>query len=196
MKKPTATLFSLQQLVVDLAMVHRNHHLSGSERSENDVEHSFAVALLCWYIVDAHKINLDMTKVFKYAIVHDFAERYAGDVNTYASQADRNRKVKLEKAALARLSIEFSNFGDLVKVMNEYEGREDEESIFVWTVDKIQALVLADMDGWRPYKKIDIKYDAFVNKHTEQLKSASPYCKEIFEALLEYFKSTFYDRPK
>ena len=195
-KKPNNLFFSLQQLVVDLALINRNHHLVGNERSENDIEHSFAVALLCWFIHDNYNIDLDLNKIFKYAIVHDFAEKYAGDINTFASKEDRQKKVELEKNAVKLLNKEFKDFRGLVKALNNYELKADEEAIFVWTVDKIQALILGDMDGWRPYKKINISYEMFTKKHHEQLAICSSYCREIFETVLAYCETTFYDRPK
>lgn len=196
MKKPDTLFFSLQQLVVDLALINRNHHLVGNDRNENDIEHSFAVALLCWFIHDNYNINLDLNKIFKYAIVHDFAERYAGDINTFASKEDRQKKIILEKDSLARINSEFKDFKDLVLTLNNYDLKADDEALFVWTVDKMQALILADMDQWRPYQKINISYETFTKKHHEQLAVCSSYCKEIFKVLLEYCETTFYDRPK
>ncbi len=193
--RPYNTFFELQQLVNDLAFIERNHHLINSERHENDIEHSFMVALLCWFICSQNKLDLDLSKVLRYALAHDFVERYAGDVNTFASQQERNKKVATEQAALKRLSQEFSGFADLVACLNDYEEKTDDEALFVWTVDKMQSLVLADMDGWRPYQKINITYDRFIQKHSEHLAEGSPYCKEIFASLFEYCKTTYYDRP-
>lgn len=193
--KPHTTFFSLQQLVVDLAFIERNHHLIGSERQENDIEHSFMVAMLCWFICSYYKLELDLGKVLKYALAHDFVERYAGDTNTFASDVDRQEKVAREQAALEKLSKEFSEFDDLVTCMQQYEAKSDDEALFVWTVDKMQALILADMDGWRPYQKINITYDRFVEKHSQQLAQYSPHCKEIYATLFDYCKTTYYDRP-
>jgi len=188
-------LFSLQKLVADMSLIDRNHHILGSERAENDIEHSFTVALLCWYIHDHLSLALDLTKIFKYALVHDFAERYAGDTNTFASKEDRAKKVELEAAAIVRLSEEFGEFSDLPQTLQSYDSKSDEEALFVWTVDKMQAMILGDLDNWRPYKKISITYDSFSKKHHEHLDAGSPHCREIFEALLEYCKTTYYDRP-
>jgi 5'-deoxynucleotidase YfbR-like HD superfamily hydrolase len=193
--RPHNTFFSLQQMVLDLAAIDRNHMHVGRERHENDVEHSFMVGLLCWFICERHKLNLDQAKVLKYAMAHDFVERYAGDTNTYASINDRQRKIELEQAALKKLSYEFSDFEDLVEIMQAYEARADDEALFVWTVDKMQQLILGDMDNWRPYQKINITYDRFDQKITEHLGKASPYCKEIFASLLDYCRTTYYDRP-
>jgi putative hydrolase of HD superfamily len=191
MQKPDHMLFELQKMNIDLARIDRNHYLAGSERRENDIEHSFTVALLCWYIHDRYNINLDITKILKYALAHDFVERYAGDVNTYASAKAREQKVKDEAASLERLSTELAAFPDLVSKMNEYELKQDEESLFVWTVDKMQQLIMGDLDAWRPYREISITFEQFCDKSAEQLEKSSPYLREIFEGLIEYSKSTY-----
>jgi putative hydrolase of HD superfamily len=191
MEKPDRILFELQKMSIDLALINRNHYLANTTRRENDIEHSFTVALLCWYIHDRYKIDLDIAKILKYALSHDFVERYAGDVNTFASTEDRQQKVKDEAAALARLSTEFSGFPDLVSKMSDYELRQDEESLFVWTIDKMQQLIMGDLDNWRPYREISITFERFCDKHTEQLRKSSPYLRDIFDGLIEYSKTTY-----
>ena len=195
MTHPDPILFSLQQLTIDLSLIKRNHNLAKTNQKENDIEHSLTVALLCWYIHDRYNLKLDISKILKYAITHDFVERYAGDVNTFASADERNAKVLREQESLIRLSDEFSDFQDMAVSMQNYELRQDDESLFVWTVDKMQGLIMGDMDSWRPYAEIGITYDQFVIKYKELSEKSSEYCKEIFEGLIEYSKSTYYDRP-
>lgn len=151
--------------------------------------------MLCWLICDKYKLKLDIAKVLKYALAHDFVERYAGDVNSFATKKERSEKVKREKAALQRFDKEFKDFNDLVATMNGYEAKTDNEALFVWTVDKMQAYIMGDLDDWRPYKKLGISYESFIEKHAEQLAVCSPRCKEIFTELLDYCKTTFYDSP-
>lgn len=195
MNKPDPILFALQEMVSDLSLIDRRHYLIGSDRAEDDIEHSFSVALLCWYLQEKLTLKLDLSKVLKYAMVHDFAERYAGDVSTFASPADRQKKVVQEAASVKRLAQEFKGFPDMVQTIQNYDAKADEESLFVWTVDKMQSLILADLDNWRPHKKIKITYEAFAKKYREQLTICSPHCKEIFEELVEYCKTTYYDQP-
>lgn len=182
-------------MIIDLSLINRNHYLAKTDRRENDIEHSMTVAVLCWYIHDKHKLDLDIAKILKYAITHDFVERYAGDVNTFASDAERKAKVKREQESLDRLSDEFSEFGDMVTSMQGYEAKEDEEALFVWTVDKMQAMIMGDLDNWRPYAELSITYEQFAMKYQELLEKSSKHCREIFEGLIEYSKSTYYDRP-
>ena len=100
-----------------------------------------------------------------------------------------------EQASLERLTHEFSEFPDMVASMQKYEQKQDDESLFVWTVDKMQQLIMGDMDGWRPYAELGIRYDRFKAKYAELLEASSPHCREIFEGLIDYCSSTYYDRP-
>lgn len=195
MQKTDPVFFELQKMIVDLSLIHRNHYLAQTERRENDIEHSMTVAVLCWYIHDKYRIDLDIAKILKYAIAHDFVERYAGDVNTFANVEERASKVIKEKQSLERLSDEFREFGDMVSTMQQYELKIDEEALFVWTVDKMQALIMGDLDGWRPYAELNITFEAFCKKYSELQEQSSTYCREIFSGLIEYCKTTYYDRP-
>ena len=134
--------------------------------------------------------------MLKYALIHDFVERYAGDVPTFASEVERNDKVIREQESLKRLSEEYKGFSDLVASMQKYETKEDAEALFVWSVDKMQQLIMGDLDNWRSYAEKPITYDEFTKKYTELLEKSSEYTRVIFEGLLEYSKSTYYDQPK
>lgn len=197
MKQPDKLLFDLQNIIIRLSLVDRNHYLAGTARRENDSEHTLSVAFLCWRIYEAHNISdLDISKILKYAMAHDLVEVYAGDVNTFATKEEREQKLVLEQQALKRLSREFSDFEGMVKAMQDYENKVDDEALFVWTVDKMQALIMGDLDKWRPYKELDISYQEFCRKYSETLELASPYCQQIFNELFEYCKTTYYDRAR
>lgn len=183
-------------MINDLSLIERKHYHPEAKRRENDIEHSMAVALLCWHIHDKYNLNLDIAKILKYALTHDFVERYAGDVPTFASSAERNTKTIREQESLKRLSEEFDEFEDMITSMRRYETKEDEESLFVWSVDKMQQLIMGDLDGWSSYAEAPITYDQFATKYKELSEKSSEYSREIFEGLLEYSKSTYYDQPE
>jgi 5'-deoxynucleotidase YfbR-like HD superfamily hydrolase len=191
MPKGDPNLPLLQQLLIDMSLIDRNHYLAKTNRRENDIEHSMTVATLCWYIHEKYSLPLDLSKILKYALAHDFVERYAGDVNTFASEQERAKKIEDEQASLSRLSQEFQGFPDLVTTMEEYESRNDEESLFVWTVDKMQALIMGGLDDWRPYAELGITYDQFVAKYAELLSRSSPHCRDLFETIINDSKTTY-----
>ena len=188
-------LFSLQDMINDLSGIERKSFIPGTDKRENDIEHSLTVATLCWYICDKYELELDMAKIFKYALSHDFVERYAGDVSTFASAEERAAKVVREKESLDRLSEEFKDFGDIITSMKNYEDKDDEESVFVWSVDKMQQLIMGGLDNWRCYAEAGITYDEFVAKYTELAAKSSKYCQDLFHSLIEQSKRTYYDQP-
>lgn len=181
-------------MTIDLSLIDRKHYLAGTNRRENDIEHSTTVAVLCWYIHDKYDLKLDVAKILKYAISHDFVERYAGDINTFASVAERKEKLKLEIKALEKLSKEFNEFPDMITLMQDYETKNDDEALFVWTVDKMQQLIMGYLDSWRAYSEGGITLSQFTKKYAELSRKSSPYCRSIFEGLIEYSKSTYYDQ--
>lgn len=190
------TSYEVQKLVSILSGVERHHYRLNTTQHENDIEHSFSVAMLCWCIIDQHKLPLDMGKTLQYALIHDFPERYAGDVNTFATNDERKQKVINEQVAIDKLSRDFATFPVLISAIKQYDSRSSKEAHFVWTVDKMQALILGDLDNWRPYQELEISFERFSDKYHELCNQASPFCKDIFQALVEHCKTTYYDQPK
>lgn len=195
MKVSSDKLHDIQKLVLDIIKIERNHSIPGTERHENVGEHSFAVAMLCWRIYDAVNPPLSLEKIFKYALTHDFCERgLSKDVNTYADKNEKALKKEQENLALKKLSDEFSDFEDLVDVLNNYE-EFDEEALFVWSIDKMQAIILGDIDNWRPYKSYGVTYKEFSEKSDYFIEKCSPYVKDILIAVHNNACKTYYDNP-
>ena len=197
MASESHNLEKIQKLVLDIMKIERNHRIPGSDRRENVVEHAFSVSMLCWKVYEATHPPLDMARILKYALVHDFSERgYRFDVNTYAGAEERNVKKEREAIELKKISAEFEYFADFVSVLNSYEKADDVEALFVWSVDKMQAIILGEIDAWRPYAIYGVTYEQFCKKSDEFLSRCSPYVKDIFACVIEESKKTYYDRPK
>lgn len=196
MKTQHKHLVDIQQLVTDLAKVERNHNHLESDRHENVAEHSYTVAMFCWRLFELVKPPLDFGKIMKYALAHDLLERgLKADVNTFAKKDERDAKKEREEKELKKLSEEFSDFNDLVSTIGNYEQKIDGESLFVWTVDKMQAKILGEMDGWRPYAVYGVTWKQYCEKSEEFLEKCSPYLKDVFAEVYEHTKKTYYDRP-
>lgn len=196
MTKEFIKLGQLQQLVLEIIKVERNHYIPKTERRENVIEHSFSLAMLCWRIFEIVKPPLDITKILKYSLVHDFTERgQYQDTNTYAKELERQAKKEREAKELLSLTIEFKDFDDFIDILKNYEEFSDEESLFVWSVDKMQAPILGSIDNWRPYKEYGIPYKQFSDKGEELLTKCSPHLKDLFSKVFEEGKRTYYDRP-
>jgi 5'-deoxynucleotidase YfbR-like HD superfamily hydrolase len=198
MNEKDPTMFDLQKVAVDFGAMERHHYVPGTERRETNVEHSYSVAMLCWYIYNQVQPDLDMSLILKYALIHDLVELYAGDINTFASDEERAQKVVDEHYAMSLMLERFSEFEDLSLTLKNYHEQADQEAVFVRTIDKMQPLILGDLDNWRCYAEYSdgISFEAFCQKYELLLLSASPYVEEVFRSLIDYCKSTYYDKPE
>ena len=72
-------LAELQQLIADFAKVKRVPHLADNGQPENDMEHSYGLALTCWYLQPKIAPELSLSEILQYALAHDIVELHAGD---------------------------------------------------------------------------------------------------------------------
>lgn len=178
-------LHKIQQISNLYALVERRHYIPGTNRHEDDSVHSYSVALICWYFYDKLQLEnrLSQNKILKYALAHDLVEVYAGDVPSYASSEELAEKKLNESKALARLEKEFDFAPGIISILVDYQNSKDEESLFVWTCDKIQAYTQGQVDKWRPYRELPVTKSMFIEKLDSHLSQASPYLLKEFQQL-------------
>jgi len=135
----------LQQFIADFARVLRVPHLADLGRKENDVEHSFGLALTCWYLAPKIVPELNLEKIFKYALAHDTVEIHAGDTFIFAPQDELDSKSGREDAAIERLKKDWPDFLELAEAAKGYKDKIDEEAKFVKAVDKILPVLMVNL---------------------------------------------------
>lgn len=135
------------QLTDDFSNIERIPRLADSRR-ENDVEHSFMLAVAAPAIAERYYPDLDVDKVRSFALIHDAMELETGDVATFDLNAaeiklKEHREQQAKQVVYERLSrISPSAAEDF----EEYERQESRESIFVRMVDKLLP-VAVDVTG-------------------------------------------------
>jgi putative hydrolase of HD superfamily len=133
---------------IERSLLHRN-----GDRKENDSERSFSLALLGWYINDSYALNLNIEKIMAYALAHDLVEVYAGDTYFYHTDSSvLDSKHEREEQAARQLQDEFPDFPRLHETIRAYERREDEESRFVYALDKIEPVISIYLDNGRTWR--------------------------------------------
>lgn len=167
-------------------------------RRENDSEHSYQLAMLAWYIVSAEDFSLNKDLVIKYALIHDIVEVYAGDTSCYRSDKENTEKKKREKEAINRLKQEFGDFDDLHELIEKYENQEDNESRFVYALDKLVPTINIYLDNGKAWKEFKITFDKMTSNKTRKIaisKEIEPYFKELLQ-ILEENKDMFHEEHK
>jgi 5'-deoxynucleotidase YfbR-like HD superfamily hydrolase len=195
MKRPDISrLIELQRLALQFQAIERHVCYTSDEldRAENDVEHSYALALVAWFLCE-HFTELDRDTVMRYALAHDLVEVYAGDTSVFADGEKLASKAEREAQALMQLSNEWPDFPDLLSCISEYEARANDEAKFVYSLDKIMPIILnysQDGRGWRKHnitlrqlhetKKVKVQTDPRISKYYDELYRLLVEAPELF----------------
>ncbi len=138
-------LLALGELTVRFATVERAPRYPSGNR-ENDLEHSYHLAISATELAANYYPELDVGLVSQFSFVHDLPESYVGDTWTLAiSDKDRLKKESTEAKATKRLIKELPPFtADLLK---RYEQQIEPEARFVRLVDKLMPTVINMLTG-------------------------------------------------
>jgi putative hydrolases of HD superfamily len=178
------------ELLNQYRSVERTILVKGKERVENDAEHAYDLAMLCWYVISTYNLPLDISKVMKYALSHDIVEIYAGDTWAYHTDISKHAgKHERELESAKKIAGEFPEFADLHQTIQEYELKQDPESKFVYALDKLEPVMKIYLDKGRNWKKHDITFEKM--KENKGPKVASDQTIEkLYTDLLEYLKAS------
>lgn len=181
-------LLGFSKIIHELQKVERVIRVPGLERWENDVEHSYSLAMLAWYIVDSQKLPLDRDKVFCYALAHDLVEVYAGDTWLFSKdQALLDSKPERERMAAERLVTEFPEVPEMHAAIIGYVEKNDPESRFVYALDKIEPLVKVYLDGGRTLKEKGVTIEMIYESKKDKV-ALSPEIKAYFDEFMELLR--------
>jgi putative hydrolases of HD superfamily len=188
------SVLSMMEIIGKFKNIKRKNFVGDSNprRLENDAEHSYELTLLAWFLISKHKLNLNIDKVVKYALVHDLVEVYAGDIDPYmyANSFEMLKIKKInEESALKRLEQELKDTPDLINSLKDYEKMADEESKFVYVLDKVACqLGIVYIDG-RNMNDCGVSLATAENvKNTKMNKSKD--LVELYEEVFKKWKQT------
>jgi putative hydrolases of HD superfamily len=180
-------LSDLQQLIADFAKIKRVLNLADNGRQENDAEHSFGLALTCWYLHPKIAPELDISKILRYALAHDIVEVHSGDTYIFDSDALKTKQAR-EKDAIVQLKNEWDDFTELTDFAEGYANKNNDEAKFVYAVDKIIPAILVELGlndrTWSDYQ-ITLKMNKEVKKTILISKHVSPYYDKLLAWLDE-----------
>ncbi len=180
-------LADVQQMIADFSKVKRAIPLANANDAENDVEHSYGLAITCWFLHDKIAPELDLGKILQYALAHDIVEIHAGDTYVFDARSVATKDVR-ERAAMDQLRSEWPDFAQLIDRTEGYADKIDEEAKFAYAVDKILPIIMIELaDAKAIWKQKAITLDMErANKQT-MLKSEiiAPYYQKLIDWLDE-----------
>lgn len=177
--------------------VERVVHVPQKERMENDVEHSYLLAMLGWYLVETLDLPLKRSLVIEYALAHDLVEVYAGDTYIFTKDEEAKRtKRERERAAQLRIQKELPEFESLHHAIERYETQADEESRFVYALDKLIPLITIYLEDGRTWKEMEVAFNELMDFKREKIGN-QPQIRKLLEeiiALIEKDRKRYFDK--
>lgn len=187
-KKPTLNrVVDLQKFFIAFREIERVVHIlsKNSNLLENDVEHSYSLAMTGWYLSQSFS-HLDPNKIIVYALVHDIVEIYAGDTYVFGSPDELKSKKSREAKALKRIAKEWRDFPSMVDTIVTYETMSDSESRFVYALDKIMPILMNIISKGHTWQAEGISLDQLHEIKKDKVKLSpeiSDYYDEIYNLL-------------
>ncbi|HHW54387.1 MAG: HD domain-containing protein [bacterium] len=127
-----------------LKKVYRQNVVIGTQRQENDAEHSWHLALMALLLSEyARDKDLDLFRVVKMVLIHDLVEIDAGDTFCYDEAAHEDKEER-ELAAAERIFnlLPEDQAQEMWELWREFEEGKTPEARFANSLDRFQPLLL------------------------------------------------------
>lgn len=132
--------------------IKRSIYAIGEDRMENDVEHSYQLAMAVWYVIENENLKLNSNLAIKYSLIHDLEEAIMGDIHIFDTKG-RKEKEEKEKVAREKLVNLFPNWKEYKELSKSYKELKDEEGKLVNGMDKILPVINIYLDSGRTWQK-------------------------------------------
>ncbi|KKP69204.1 MAG: Hydrolase (HAD superfamily) [Candidatus Moranbacteria bacterium GW2011_GWE1_35_17] len=129
-----------------------------SGRQESTAEHSWRLALMIFMLADELKLEIDVSRAVKIALVHDLAEALTGDIDAILiaeGKISKEEKEIQEARAVEKIQQTLPALvgKEITALQNEYNENKTREAKFVKALDKIETLTQLAESGYKIYDK-------------------------------------------
>ncbi len=175
----------LQSLIAQFAQVERALHLPNTQQKESDTDHSFGLALTCWYLQPKIAPELDLLEIFKLALAHDLVEVHAGDTFVF-DEVGKSDKDTRERAAMQKLADDWPDFPEIAEYAGKYADKLSEEAKFVKAVDKLLPLLLLELSGETEWQRLTITLE--MERENKVTMFVSDYIRPYYDLVLKWLE--------
>ncbi len=168
-----------------LKNIFRRSLITDGTRYENDVEHSWHLAVMVTLLSDYAAEPVDLLRMVKMVLVHDIVEIDAGDTIVYDTNA-RKEVVQAEQAAADRLfgMLPEDQSSELRVLWDEFEARVTPEARFARALDRLQPIMLNCATDGRTWRENKVTYDRVVALNRPIIEAGAPVLLPFFDQLL------------
>ena len=168
--------------VIEKLKCNTRHSWTSSGRAESVAEHSWRLAVMALLCADEFP-KLDINKVIKMCLIHDFGEALTGDVPSFWKTDEHEEEERRAiESLLGRLPEQLRS--ELGALFAEMEAKETQEAKLYKALDNMEAVVShneAPISTWIPreyeenliYGEENAAFSAWTKKLREVLKDDS-----------------------
>jgi putative hydrolase of HD superfamily len=169
--------------------IQRKTRLFNSDRTENDAEHSWHLALMALVLSGHSNEAIDLFKVIKMLLIHDLVEIDAGDVFLYDTTINHTNTAA-ELAAARRIFglLPQDQAEELILIWAEFEAGETAESKFARAMDRFEPLLQNRSNKGGTWKEFNVPYDKVIEKKSVIKKGSDllwNYAKKLIDNSVE-----------
>ena len=125
-----------------LKTIYRQSFLLDATRHENDVEHSWHIAMMAMLLSEYSNEGVDLLRAIEMLLVHDIVEIEAGDVFVYDAEANKGKLDREKKAADKLFNIlPADQAAEMRSLWDEYEAMDTPEAKFAMAMDRLQPIL-------------------------------------------------------
>jgi len=174
--------------------IERTIWFKGVEGRERNGEHTFQLSFTAKYVNHRCGLFLQDKLLTDYAEVHDLIETYAQDTPAHPDPERPNQpthvdKEKRERAARKRISEEWgARYPAMVQAMWRYHAQSDEESRFVYALDKLVANLNIYCDEGRTNHKLGATLEWELGYKRPRM-AKHPAIAELYEELVNRYSA-------
>lgn len=125
-----------------------------SERCESVADHTYGTAVLAYFLGQAYFPDLDLSRVIRLALLHDFGEVYAGDL-TPEDRVPTNDKEERERQAILQIFTKLPNAEEYLDLWEDYERQSSGEARFVRQIDRLEMALQASIYERQGFTNLD-----------------------------------------
>lgn len=168
-----------------LKYIQRRTKLFGSDRNENDAEHSWHLAMMAIILSKHSNAAIDVLKVVKMVLIHDIVEIDAGDTFIYDT-AKSHVNTHEERAAAERIFglLPAEQAEELITIWEEFEAGETDEAKFARSMDRLEPLLQNVSNQGGTWKEYNVDYQKVYDKK-QVIKNGSATIWSYAEKLIE-----------
>lgn len=134
--------------------IFRQTYLADGKRKENDVEHSWHLALAAVLLKEHMKEDADLGRVMTMVLIHDLVEIDAGDTYAYDTEGAATKREREVKAADRIFGILPEDQGTYLRELwDEFEAYETAEAKYAHLLDNFQPLMLNDASDGKSWEE-------------------------------------------